>query len=161
MLECSFASCQSHTQTTTGKQPSENSERGPVSVCSSRMAYTCLQSPCSTSYAPALSSIHNFGSGCLTSGRKDVLGRWRRLQKVSTGRSASCRHSVNTIAGIKLIENYDGKFELARDSEDALKRLLDSPTFAKQVYPKQMQHIKTHPDWGPFGDLYWILERPG
>ncbi|CAK0785631.1 hypothetical protein CVIRNUC_008842 [Coccomyxa viridis] len=97
------------------------------------MAYTCLQSPCSTSYAPALSSIHNFGSGCLTSGRKDVLGRWRRLQKVSTGRSASCRHSVNTIAGIKLIENYDGKFELARDSEDALKRLLDSPTFAKQV----------------------------
>ena len=70
------------------------------------------------------------------------MGRWRRLQKVSTGRSASCRHSVNTVAGVKLIENYDGKFELAKDSEDALKQLLGSPTFAKQVYPLQRLHIK-------------------
>ena len=117
-------------------------ETGLAPVCSSNMAYKCLQSPCSTSYAPALSSSHHLGSACLSIGRKDVAGRWRRLQKMSTGRGASCRHSLSVLAGIKLIENYDGKFELAKDSEDALKRLLDSPTFAKQVHPLQMQHAE-------------------
>lgn len=34
---------------------------------------------------------------------------------------------------MQVIESYDGKFELAKDSEDALKQLLASPTFAKQV----------------------------
>ena len=34
---------------------------------------------------------------------------------------------------MQVIESFDGKFELAKDSEDALKQLLASPTFAKQV----------------------------
>ena len=34
---------------------------------------------------------------------------------------------------MQVIESYDGKFELAKDSEDALKQVLASPTFAKQV----------------------------
>lgn len=120
-------------------QKSPGTKPGLMSVCSGSMAYNCSQSPCSTSYAPALSSMHRLGLACLAVGRKDVAGRCRRLQKMSTDRSASCRHSLSTIAGIKLIESYDGKFELARDSEDALKQLLGSPTFAKQVPPLRMQ----------------------
>lgn len=65
----------------------------------------------------------------------------QRPQWQLPSRWSSCRSNFRTAAGIKIIESFDGKFELARDSEEALKQLLASPTFAKQV---------CHPILSPF-----------
>ncbi|CAL5228062.1 g11128 [Coccomyxa viridis] len=48
-------------------------------------------------------------------------------------RASTCRSAVKIAAGLRIIESYDGKFELAKESEENLKQLLGSPTFAKQV----------------------------
>ena len=53
--------------------------------------------------------------------------------------------------------SYDGKFDLAKDAEDALKQLLASSTFAKQVIRLAVQLHLLVIYLTPFAFFTWLL----
>lgn len=88
-----------------------------------------VSSACSTSFrVPTTTCAH--GNTCAGT-------RWFPAKGLTAAHRSSqgtrSRRSMATLAGIKAVETYDGKFDLTKESEGTLKALLTSEVFCKQA----------------------------
>ncbi|BDA44531.1 hypothetical protein COCOBI_06-0070 [Coccomyxa sp. Obi] len=95
-----------------------------------------LSSACSTSSRiPTAYCAHgNACAGALT---------WSSAKRLTAAHTRSqgtrSRRPITTLAGIKAVDTYDGKFDLTKESEGTLTALLSSEVFCKQVVKETQQ----------------------